>query len=101
MSWAENQAAERLPMEQMQMSAPKKKKKSMLRKHLAPGGPITELIFPGTLFFSFHSPCYAANVTRHRGLDLGLSTQSELCPFSPFTSCLTVGLLLHLFEPHL
>lgn len=78
-----------------------KKKKSMLRKHLAPGGPITELIFPGRLFFSFHSPCYAASVTRHRGLDLGLWTQSELCPFSPFTSCLTVGLLLHFFEPHL
>ena len=39
-------------------------------------------LFPGQLFSSFHSPCYAARVTRHRDLDLGLWTQLELCPSS-------------------
>jgi len=51
-------------------------------------------IFPGRLYCSFHNPLYEAKATQHMGLELGLWTPSALCSFSPFTTCLTGGLVL-------
>lgn len=49
----------------------------------------------------FQADCSLHATTHCMQPMLGLWTQSGLCPFFPLISCLTVGLLLHLSEPHL
>lgn len=61
------------------------------------GGPRTALLFSRQIILFLPQPILCSQ--GHTELDLW--TQSELCPFTPLTSCLTVGLWLHLSELHL